>query len=92
MHWLSLFLTKIVSEGSPTSFNFSRVLSQKTMLTILINTMFPSYRIDIVPFQFLYRVSLLFPLEQIVFGMTFIKDRGWNAPIVKVIRGVWDSY
>ena len=37
MHWLSLFLTEIVSEGFPTSFNFLRhSCQQTTMLTILM--------------------------------------------------------
>ena len=26
------------------------------------------------------------------FGMIFITERGWNAPILKVIRGLSDSY
>ena len=43
-----------------------------------------TYRIVIAPF--------LFPLEQIFFGMIFVTERGWNAPILKVIRGVLDSY
>ena len=54
--------------------------------------MFPSYRIAVAPFQFSYRIGLLFPLERIFFGMIFITERGWNAPILKVIRGVSDSY
>ena len=53
--------------------------------------MFPSYRISIAPFQFSYRINLLFPLERIFFGMIFITERGWNAPTLKVIRGVSDS-
>ena len=52
-------------------------------------TMLPSYRIAMAPFQFSYRIGLLFPLEHIFFGMIFVTERGWNAPIVKVIRGVW---
>ena len=28
----------------------------------------------------------------IFFGMIFVMERGWNAPILKVIRGVSDSY
>ena len=55
-------------------------------------TMFPSYRIAIAPFQFSYRIGLLFALEQIFFGMILITERGWNPPILKVIRGVSDSY
>ena len=50
--------------------------------------MFPSYRIAMAPFQFSYRIGLLFPLEHIFFGMIFVTERGWNAPILKVIRGV----
>ena len=44
------------------------------------------------PIHFPYRIGLLFPLEHIFFGMIFVTDRGWNAPILKVIRGVSDSY
>ena len=55
-------------------------------------TMFPSYRIAIAPFQFSYRIGFLFALEQIFFGMILITERGWNPPILKVIRGVSDSY
>ena len=55
-------------------------------------TMFPSYGIAIAPFQFSYRIGLLFPLKRSFFGMIFITERGWNAPILKVIRGVSDSY
>ena len=54
--------------------------------------MFPSYRIAIAPFQFSYRIGLQFLLERIFFGMIFITKWGWNAPILKVIRGVSDSY
>ena len=57
-----------------------------------INTMFPSYQIARAPFQFSYRIGLLFPLEHNFFGMIFVTERGWNAPILKVIRGVSDSY
>ena len=53
--------------------------------------MFPSYRIAIASFQFSYRIDLLFPLERIFFGMIFITEKGWNAPMLKVIRGVSDS-
>ena len=52
------------------------------------STMFPSYRIAMSPFQFSYRIGLLFPLENIFFGMIFVTERGWNAPILEVIRGV----
>ena len=55
-------------------------------------TMFPSYRIAMALFQFSYRIGLLFPLEHIFFGMIFVTERGWNAPILKVIQGVSDSY
>ena len=48
--------------------------------------MFPLYRIAIPPFQFSYRIGLLFPLERIYFGMIFIMEKGWNPPILKVIR------
>ena len=41
-----------------------------------VNTMFPSYRIAMAPFQFSYRIGLLFPLEHIFFGMIFITERG----------------
>ena len=44
------------------------------------------------PFQFSYQIGLLFPLEHIFFGMIFVTERGWNAAILKVIRGVSDSY
>ena len=54
--------------------------------------MFPSYRIAMAPFQFLYRIGLLFPLEHIFFGMVFVTERCWNAPILKVIRGVSEAY
>ena len=43
-------------------------------------------------FQFLYRIGLLFPLQHILFGMIFVTERGWNAPILKVIRCVSESY
>ena len=39
-------------------------------------------------FQFSYRIGLLFPLEHIFFGMIFVTERGWSAPILKMIRGV----
>ena len=55
-------------------------------------TMFPSYRIAMAPFQFSYRIGLLFPLEHIFWGMIFVMERGWNALILEVIRGVSDSY
>ena len=35
------------------------------------NTMFPSYCITVAPFQFSYRISLLFLLDQIFFRMCF---------------------
>ena len=54
--------------------------------------MFPSFQIAIAPFQFLYQIGLLFPLEQIFLGMIFEMERGWNASILKVIWGVSDSY
>ena len=57
-----------------------------------LRTMFPSYRIAMAPFQFSYRIGLLFPLEHIFWGMIFVMERGWNALILKVIRGVSDSY
>ena len=60
--------------------------------TGMFYTMFPSYQIAIAPFQFSYRIGLLFPLEHIFFGMIFITEKGCNAPILKVIRGVSDSY
>ena len=44
------------------------------------------------PFQFSYRIGFLLPLEHIFFGMIFVTERGWNALILKVIRGVSDSY
>ena len=49
--------------------------------------MFQSYRIVIAPFQFSYQIGLLFPLEQIFFGMIFVTERGWKAPILKVTQG-----
>ena len=51
-----------------------------------IYTMFPLYPIAIPPFQFSYRIGLLFPLERMFFGMIFIMEKGWNPPILKVIR------
>ena len=60
--------------------------------TGMFYTKFPSYQIAIAPFQFSYRIGLLFPLEHIFFGMIFITEKGCNAPILKVIRGVSDSY
>ena len=44
MQWLSLSLTKIVSEGFPTSFNFSGGSCKQAMLTILIK----AYCINVV--------------------------------------------
>ena len=61
-------------------------------MTIFTNTMSPSYRIAMAPFQFSYRIGLLFPLEHIFFGMIFVAERGRDAPILKVIWGVSDSY
>ena len=58
----------------------------------ITNTMFPSYRIAIALFQFSYQIGFLFPLEQIFFGMLFVTERGWNAPILKVIQDISDSY
>ena len=52
------------------------------------NTMFPSYRIAMAPFQFSYRIGLLFPLGNIFFSMIFATEGVWNAPILEVIRGV----
>ena len=65
---------------------------RKKMCFLEIITMFPSYRIVIAPFQFSYRIGLLFPLAQIFCGMIFVTERGRNALILKVIRGVSDSY
>ena len=42
-------------------------------------------------FQFSYQIGLLFPLENIFFGMIFVTERGWNTPIRKVIRVVSDT-
>ena len=56
------------------------------------DTMLPLYKIAIAPFQFLYRIGLLLPLEQIFFGMIIVTESGWTAPILKMIRGVSDSY
>ena len=47
--------------------------------------MFPSYQIAIAPFQFSYRIGLLFPLVQIFYGLIFVTEGGWNAPILKVM-------
>ena len=55
-------------------------------------TMFPSYRIAMAQFQFSYQIGLLFSLEHIFFGMILVMERGWNLPILKLIRGVSDSY
>ena len=55
-------------------------------------TMFSSYRIGMTPFQFSYRIGLLFPLEHIFSGMIFVTKRRWNAPILKVVRRVSDGY
>ena len=55
-------------------------------------TMFTSYQIAILPFQFSYWIGLLFPLEHTFFGMIFVTERSWKAPILKVIRGISDSY
>ena len=41
----------------------------------VVYTMFPSYLIDIALLQFLYPISLLFPLKQIFFGMIFVTER-----------------
>ena len=49
MHWLSLFLTKIVSEDFSTSFNFSRGSCWQTMITILIKVYFVNIVVDIKP-------------------------------------------
>ena len=49
MHWLSLFFTKAVSEGFPTSFDFSRGLSQWAMLTVLIKAYCVNVVVDIKP-------------------------------------------
>ena len=38
--------------------------------------MFPSYQIAMVPFQFSYRIGLLFPLEQIFFRHDFRNGEG----------------
>ena len=46
------------------------------------DTMLPSNKIAIAPFQFLYRIDLL-PLEQIFFGMIIVTESGWTAPIWK---------
>ena len=46
MHWLSLFLTEIVIEDFPTSFNFLRHSCQQTMLTILIKAHCVNVMID----------------------------------------------
>ena len=43
-----------------------------------IYTMFPSYRIAIAPFQFSYRIGLLFPLEHIFIGIIFVTNRFWK--------------
>ena len=56
------------------------------------HTMCPSYRIAITPFQFSYRIGLLFSLERIFFGMILITESVSNAAIQKVIRDVSDSY
>ena len=50
--------------------------------------MFPSFQIAIALFQFSYWIGLLFSLDQVFFGRTFVKERGWNALIPKVIQGV----
>ena len=64
---------------------------QRTLFDI--NTMFPSFRITIASFQFSYRIGLLLPLKLIFFfGMIFVTEMGWHAPILKVMRGVSDSY
>ena len=55
-------------------------------------TMFSSYRIAISPFQFSYWIRFQFPLEQIFFGVIFVTERGWNTPILEVIRGVLHSF
>ena len=54
-------------------------------------TMFSLYRIAMTPFQFSYRIDLLFPLEHIFWGMNFVMERDWNALILKEIRGVSGS-
>ena len=44
------------------------------------------YYVSIIPdcsVSISYRIDLLFPWEQIFFGMIFITERGWNAPILK---------
>ena len=91
-----IFIGKIKKLPHPSLvFNNNDVLqtSQKHLgVRLNVNTMFPSYRIAMAPFQFSYRIGLLFPLEHIFFGMIFVTERGWNAPILKVIRGVSDSY
>ena len=48
--------------------------------------------IDITPFKFSYWIGLLFPSDKIFFGIVFVTDRALRAPIIKVIRGVSDSY
>ena len=53
--------------------------------------MFPSYQIAMAPFQFLYQIGLLLPLEHIFFSMILVRERGWNAPILKVIQDVSDQ-
>ena len=54
-------------------------------------TMFPSYQIAMAPFQFLYQIGLLFPLEHIFFSMILLTERGCNASILKVIQDVSDQ-
>ena len=49
MHWLSLLLTKIFSEGFPTSFNFSRGSSLHTMITVLIKAYCVKIVVDVKP-------------------------------------------
>ena len=67
------------------------MLSAKRFTMFEFYTRFPAYRIVMASFQFSYRIGFLFPLEYI-FGMIFVTEKGWNAPILKVIRGISDSY
>ena len=63
-----------------------------TVYMTIFTNMFPAYRIAMTSFQFSYGIGLLFPLEHIFFSTIFVTERGWNATILKVIRGVSDSY
>ena len=53
-------------------FLLTRVDSCWLVLVLVYYTMFRSYQIAIAPFQFSYRIVILFPLEQIFFGMIFV--------------------